>query len=124
MGSFQSHPSTASSSASSDGLNISTSSSRLRKSKRLMDKLRSRQSSKSDLIGQTTNAIDPIKFCAAQNPLGGENKNRDHDFRTADVGKNCKQINSLDDRSASTHIFRPNNYKAERGRGIAINGKQ
>lgn len=127
MGSFQSRPSSRPSPASSstDGLNISSnsSSSKLRKSKRLKEKIRSRQSSKSDLIGQTTNAIDLIKSHAAQNPDGGENQNRDHDFTTADLGKICKQTSLPDGRSCNYTFFRPNNHKAERRFG-AINGEQ
>lgn len=82
MGSFSSHHS-----SSSDGLN---SGDKGRKSKRLMSKLRSRQSSRSDLI--VTHAIDLNKLRFAQTlPDEGETHSQDHHSTTsADVGE-CKQ---------------------------------
>lgn len=70
----------------SDGLNGSTASSRVRKSRRLIERLRSRQPSKSDILEQTGGAIDPIKeLRVAQDPDEGETQNRDR--TTADVGE-------------------------------------
>lgn len=107
MGSFQSHPSTTSSSTDSLNNSSNISSSKLRKSKRLIDKLRSRQPSKSDLIGQTmnVNAIDPIKSRAAQNPDGGEKQNRDQNYTTADVGEFCKQTKLADDGRSCNYTY-------------------
>lgn len=86
MGSYNSSQSRTSS--SSDGLNnSSTTSSRVKRSRRLIEKLRSRQLSKTDLMVQTTDgAIDPIKeLRVAQDPDEGETQNRDR--TTADVGE-------------------------------------
>lgn len=70
-------------SSTDDGLSNFSTASRLRKSKRLIEKFHPRnRASRSDLIAQTI-AIDPIQSEFAQNP------NRDHEA-TADVGE-CKQ---------------------------------
>lgn len=81
MGSFYSQPQ-QSASSSPDGLNTS-SAKNVRKSKRLMTKLRSRD----DLIAQTTIDNDPVNSHGAQNLQEGEIQNSDHDFETADVGE-------------------------------------
>ena len=97
MGSFQSYQSSPSATSSSDGLNHANSGTSLlskgRKSRRLLDKLR--RPSKSDLIAQTSNAIDPNKYQGAQNPFGGENQNqdRDHHFTSADLGEFETNVN-------------------------------
>lgn len=89
MGSLHSVPSTTSVS-SNDGLNTasSTSMSRIRKSRRIIDKIRgnSRQSSRSDF--DDVQNLDPILFdlCDAQACKRGE----EQDNSTADVGE-CKQ---------------------------------
>lgn len=65
--------------------------SKVRRSKRMLQKLRSRQSSRSDLEGHQqqpmTSDFDPNKFQGAHNPDGGETANRDPDSATADVGE-------------------------------------
>lgn len=86
MGSLHSVPSTTSVN-SSDGPNNA---SKIRKSRRIIDKIRgSRQSSRSDLIliDEPQN-LDPIlwNLCDAQACKGGE----EQDNSTADVGE-CKQ---------------------------------
>lgn len=86
MGSLVSYHSSATN--STDGLNISNaSSSRVRKSKRLIEKFSSPQSStRSDEVPQTsTNAIDLVLSYVAQNPTEGEIQNKDH--LTADTGE-------------------------------------
>jgi hypothetical protein len=80
MGSFQSHPSAA------IDINDSGSSPNTRRARRLMDKLRNRQPSKSDINVQTTVAIDPINERSAQNHLG------EISDIPADLGE-CKQSN-------------------------------
>lgn len=89
MGSLNSHSTTNSSTEAFSGVNTPP---RVRKSMRLMEKFRNRQPSKSDLIAQTTNAIDPIKSHGAQDHGSGEvARSVDQDSTTtADVGE-CKQ---------------------------------
>lgn len=80
MGSFNSHNS------SFEGLSSATG--KVRKSNRLMERLRSRQSSRSDLIvhQQTSNAIDPIRRADDAHDEGGESM-QNGDMETADAGK-------------------------------------
>lgn len=87
-----------------------------------MERIRSRQPSKSDLMAQTDGAIDPIKQPrVAQNPDEGETLNRDE--TTADVGE-CKQ-NKCQQSSEmrltflfrnSATLCRPNRNNTERRR--------
>lgn len=125
MGSFQSYYQSPSATSSSEGITQENSdislSSRRRKSKRFLIKVR-RQSSKSDLIAQTSNAIDLNKSRAAQNPGEGENQHRDHDLPSADLGEQdeCKQMTLRvnDYRWLSLLLLRRNNIRTERRRGI------
>lgn len=85
MGSLQSH---LSNDSFSDVLNDSGSPPRTRRTRRLIDKFRHRQLSKSDISPQTSTAIDPISARAAQNHQdGGEIFNRDNDAQSADLGE-------------------------------------
>lgn len=91
-GAFSSHQPPADSSI--DGLNTSTVSSRVRKSKRLMEKFRSRQSStRSDEVSQTSSAIDLVLSHVAQNPHEGEIQSTDHNScSTADMGERKQKL--------------------------------
>lgn len=62
-----------------------------RRSKRLMEKFRSRQSSRADLLS-TIDAIDPVKLQhdAHNRRDGGEMPDKDHQATSADAGEFCK----------------------------------
>lgn len=87
MGAFTSHHQSPEANSADGGL-LSNTSTRIRKSKRLMEKFRSRQSStRSDEISQTSTAIDLVlSHVTAQNPLEGEHSDYSSQS-TADLGE-------------------------------------